>query len=148
MNSNLRKLLSLALAIVMVAGILAGCGAKEPAATEAPAATEGAAAAAPEAPASTGADTSVYANDYMSEKFSPFFADTAYDQEAVGLTQISLLTSDREGNVVLQGMEGQVIPGSCKGWCLITVGGYSLGWGKGDGNCIKNHYPKGLRRNS
>ena len=45
-------------------------------------------------------------------------------------------------------MEGQVIPGSCKGWCLITAGGYSLGWGKGDGNWIKNHYPKGLRRNS
>ena len=45
-------------------------------------------------------------------------------------------------------MEGQVIPGNCKGWCLITVGGYSIGWGKGDGNAIKNHYPKGLRRNS
>jgi len=111
MNSNLRKLLSLALAIVMVAGILAGCGGKTetPAATEAPAATEGA-AAAPEAPASTGADTIVYANDYMSEKFSPFFADTQYDQDAVGMTQVALLPSDREGNVVLNGMEGEVIP--------------------------------------
>ena len=107
MNSNLRKLLSLALALVMVAGVLAGCGAKEPAATEAPATTEGAAA---EAPASAGADTIVYANDYMSEKFSPFFADTSYDQDAVGMTQVSLLASDREGNVVLQGMDGQVIP--------------------------------------
>ena len=109
MNSNLRKLLSLALAIVMVAGILAGCGSKEPAATEAPAATEGA-ATAPEAPASTGADTIVYADDYLSEKFSPFFADTQYDQNAAGMTQVTLLSSDREGNVVLQGMEGQVIP--------------------------------------
>ena len=45
-------------------------------------------------------------------------------------------------------MEGQVIPGKCKGWCLITADGYGLGWGKGDGNQIKNHYPKGLRRNS
>ncbi|MBR2423326.1 MAG: RsmB/NOP family class I SAM-dependent RNA methyltransferase [Oscillospiraceae bacterium] len=45
-------------------------------------------------------------------------------------------------------MEGQVIPGTCRGWCLITVDGYSLGWGKGDGTTIKNHYPKGLRRNS
>ena len=108
MNSNLRKLLSLALAIVMVAGVLAGCGSKEPAATEAPAATEG--AAAPEAPASTGADTIVYANDYMSEKFSPFFADTQYDQDAAGMTQVSLLSSDREGNVVLNGKDGAVIP--------------------------------------
>ena len=45
-------------------------------------------------------------------------------------------------------MEGQVIPGTTRGWCLITADGYSLGWGKGDGNTIKNHYPKGLRRNS
>ena len=110
MKSNLKKLLSLALALVMVMGVFAGCGASEkeetPAATEAaPAATE----AAPEAAATT-ADTIVYANDYMSEKFSPFFADTSYDQDAVGMTQISLLSSDREGNVVLQGMEGEVIP--------------------------------------
>ena len=32
-----------------------------------------------------------------------------------------------------------------RGWRLITVNGYSLGWGKCDGNVIKNHYPKGLR---
>ena len=45
-------------------------------------------------------------------------------------------------------MAGQVIAGNIKGWCLITVDGFSVGWGKGDGNTIKNHYPKGLRRNS
>ena len=45
-------------------------------------------------------------------------------------------------------MAGQVIAGNIKGWCLITVDGFSIGWGKGDGNTIKNHYPKGLRRNS
>ena len=32
-----------------------------------------------------------------------------------------------------------------KGWCLVCVGGYSLGWGKVTGNVMKNHYPKGLR---
>ena len=32
-----------------------------------------------------------------------------------------------------------------KGWRLIAVDGYSVGWGKCDGNIIKNHYPKGLR---
>lgn len=45
-------------------------------------------------------------------------------------------------------LAGEVIPGQVRGWCLITVDGYSIGWGKGDGNSIKNHYPKGLRRNS
>lgn len=33
-----------------------------------------------------------------------------------------------------------------KGWCLVTVDGYSLGWGKKSGGTLKNHYPKGLRK--
>ena len=33
-----------------------------------------------------------------------------------------------------------------KGWNLITVDGYSLGWGKAAGGIMKNHYPKGLRK--
>ncbi len=32
-----------------------------------------------------------------------------------------------------------------KGWYLITVDGYSTGWGKLAGGTMKNHYPKGLR---
>ena len=43
-------------------------------------------------------------------------------------------------------MQGNVLPTRQKGWCLVTVEGYSLGWGKGDGQQLKNHYPKGLRR--
>ena len=43
-------------------------------------------------------------------------------------------------------LHGDVVPSTCKGWCLVTVDGYSLGWGKGDGTVLKNHYPKGLRR--
>ena len=43
-------------------------------------------------------------------------------------------------------MHGDVVPATVKGWCLVQVDGYSIGWGKGDGNMIKNHYPKGLRR--
>lgn len=43
-------------------------------------------------------------------------------------------------------LHGDVLPAQVKGWCLIQVDGYSIGWGKGDGTMIKNHYPKGLRR--
>jgi NOL1/NOP2/fmu family ribosome biogenesis protein len=43
-------------------------------------------------------------------------------------------------------LRGDVIPSEKKGWCLVTVDGYSIGWGKGDGRVLKNHYPKGLRR--
>lgn len=32
------------------------------------------------------------------------------------------------------------------GWILVTVEGFSLGWGKAVNGVVKNHYPKGLRR--
>ena len=32
-----------------------------------------------------------------------------------------------------------------KGWVLVTVDGYSTGWGKAASGILKNHYPKGLR---
>ncbi len=42
---------------------------------------------------------------------------------------------------------GQTFPAEGeKGWYLITVDGYSLGWGKAAGGIMKNHYPKGLRK--
>ena len=34
-----------------------------------------------------------------------------------------------------------------KGWCLVCADGYSIGWGKVSGGQLKNHYPKGLRKN-
>lgn len=34
-----------------------------------------------------------------------------------------------------------------KGWHLLLVDGYSLAWGKLSNNSMKNHYPKGLRKN-
>jgi len=43
-------------------------------------------------------------------------------------------------------MHGETVPSARKGWCLVTVDGYAVGWGKGDGKVLKNHYPKGLRR--
>ncbi len=43
-------------------------------------------------------------------------------------------------------LRGEVVPSRQKGWCLVRTDGYTLGWGKGDGTVLKNHYPKGLRR--
>jgi NOL1/NOP2/fmu family ribosome biogenesis protein len=43
-------------------------------------------------------------------------------------------------------LHGNVVPSQKKGWCIVAADGYSLGWGKGDGSVLKNHYPKGLRR--
>lgn len=43
-------------------------------------------------------------------------------------------------------LAGETLPGQEKGWTLMTVGGLSIGWAKGSGGMLKNHYPKGLRR--
>ena len=58
----------------------------------------------------------------------------------------NILPLDSQGPEIEKYLHGEVLPGSFRGWCLVTVDGYSIGWGKGDGNQVKNHYPKGLRR--
>lgn len=42
-------------------------------------------------------------------------------------------------------LRGETIPGGQTGWTLITCGGLSLGWAKGSGGVLKNHFPKALR---
>lgn len=42
-------------------------------------------------------------------------------------------------------MLGDIIQGNKNGWCVITVNGYPIGWGKCSSGIIKNHYPKALR---
>lgn len=45
-------------------------------------------------------------------------------------------------------LNGQTFPAEGeKGWYLICVDGFSIGWGKLAGGIMKNHYPKGLRKN-
>lgn len=46
-------------------------------------------------------------------------------------------------------LKGEALPArraGRKGWGLVTVDGFSLGWVKQAGNTLKNHYPKGLRK--
>ena len=56
------------------------------------------------------------------------------------------LSLEAESPELKKYMHGETVNAPVKDWCLVTVDGYSLGWGKGDGNILKNHYPKGLRR--
>ncbi|MFR4035616.1 MAG: RsmF rRNA methyltransferase first C-terminal domain-containing protein [Oscillospiraceae bacterium] len=43
-------------------------------------------------------------------------------------------------------LSGDVLPSDKRGWTLVQADGLSLGWAKGDGSQLKNHYPKALRR--
>ena len=73
------------------------------------------------------------------DRFEPAHALALWLQSCGSTVAIDL----QEAEVYLQ---GNVLPADKKGWCLVTVDGYALGWGKGDGKQLKNHYPKGLRR--
>ena len=41
--------------------------------------------------------------------FSPFFADTAYDVDVAGMTQVSLMTTDRVGGVIYNAIKGETV---------------------------------------
>ena len=49
------------------------------------------------------------------------------------------LDLDASGEQVSAYLRGEVLPCTQKGWILVSVDGYSLGWGKGDGSQLKNH---------
>ncbi len=79
--------------------------------------------------------------DVKKGRFEPAHALALYLKDCCN--SISLTADSRELAVYLH---GDVIAAKVKGWCLVKADSFSIGWGKGDGNVLKNHYPKGLRR--
>ena len=75
------------------------------------------------------------------DRFEPAHALALWLKEAKNQHTLSPESSD-----LAKYMHGETIPANIKGWCLIFADHYSIGWGKGDGKVLKNHYPKGLRR--
>lgn len=53
-------------------------------------------------------DTLVVGTSQMEGKFSPFFYTNAYDNDVISLVHVNLLTQDRQGAMVLSGIEGEV----------------------------------------
>lgn len=108
---KLTKILALVLAMAMMLTIFAGCQKTEQA--ETPAATSGNSVnetKAPEAENKGGDKTLVVGTQNFDGKFSPFFSTNAYEQEIHDLVHLPLLGSDREGAMVLMGIEGEVRP--------------------------------------
>lgn len=107
MKKSFLKKLSIGLAAAMTVASLSACG-KDNTSSDG-ANTETGASESSEVSTSTGADTLVVGKDAFGSKFSPFFATLAYDQDVSDMVTIGLLGSDREGNVVLKGIEGETI---------------------------------------
>ncbi|MDR0220435.1 MAG: ABC transporter substrate-binding protein, partial [Lachnospiraceae bacterium] len=116
MKKRFKKLLSLTLSLVLALS-LSACGggttSPEPttpdATTETPAATTETPSQAPEATPAPEPTTLVVGYSAFSEKFSPFFSKTAYDQDAAGFTQVGLIGNDRAGELILNGIKGETI---------------------------------------
>ncbi len=90
---NAKRTLALLLALVMSLSLLAGCGNQGN--------TSGG--------ATTDETPLVVGYSPFSSKFSPFFSETAYDQDVWVMTQLGLLTSDRTGAIIYKGIEGETI---------------------------------------
>ncbi len=83
-----KMVIVLALALVVCLAVFAGCS-----------------------DAGTGGDKPLvvgYSN--FSSKFSPFFSETAYDQDVWVLTSVNLLDIDRQGAIVEKGKTGETRP--------------------------------------
>ena len=75
------------------------------------------------------------------DRFEPAHALALWLKDAANVQDY-----DPDAEEIRAYLHGDVVPSGVRGWCLVRAGGYSIGWGKGDGTLLKNHYPKGLRR--
>ena len=107
-NRNLARVLALVLVLCMGVMMLSACQKAPVEETAAPSEAPAESAEPTEAPAEEGSDTPlVVGYSPFSEKFSPFYAETAYDQDVVSMTSISPLTTDRQGAIVYNAIEGE-----------------------------------------
>lgn len=96
-----KKCLALLLAVVLCVAAFAGCDKDG---------TNSGSSSSPSGSNSSNSDTPfVVGYAQFSQKFSPFFAESSYDQDVSSMTQVSIMTIDRAGNVVYNAIEGETI---------------------------------------
>lgn len=79
---------------------------------------------------------------FKKNRFEPSHALALYVKKEDVKESIDLSVED-----AIKYIQGSTFPVQKeKGWCLVTVESYSLGWGKASAGTLKNHYPKGLRK--
>ena len=92
--NKLRKRLSIFCALAVICSMAVGCGKENPEQTNTTASTQG-------------SDTLVVGTLNFDGKFSPFFYTNAYENDVLELVHVNLLATDREGAVILNGIQGE-----------------------------------------
>lgn len=99
-----KQVLALLTAAAMCLGVLAGCNKTS---SDASTSTGSTSEAATAETAGHADDTLVVAMTGLEGKFSPFFATSAQDNDIMSLNQLVLFGTDRMGEMVLNGIEGE-----------------------------------------
>ncbi|MCR5637094.1 MAG: ABC transporter substrate-binding protein [Clostridiales bacterium] len=93
----MKKIIALILAVMMCASVFAACGGND---------TQSGGNASQTGKESSGAPL-VVGYQQFNQKFSPFFAESGYDQDVASMTQVGLLTTDRAGAIIYKAIEGE-----------------------------------------
>ena len=65
---------------------------------------------------------------------------------ALSFTNGGIRSAEITAEQAVRYIAGEEIPLDGKGWIMLKYRGLALGWGKGSSGTVKNHYPKGLRK--
>ena len=88
----MKRALALILSLVMCVGLFTACGEQKN----------------PDGNGGESKDTPlVVGYSAFNQKFSPFFSETEYDQDVWVMTSLDLLNSDRQGQIIMKGIEGE-----------------------------------------
>ena len=88
----MKRALALILSLVMCVGLFTACGEQKN----------------PDGNGDESKDTPlVVGYSAFNQKFSPFFSETEYDQDVWLMTSLSMLNSDRQGQIIMKGIEGE-----------------------------------------
>ena len=71
---------------------------------------------------------------------------TPHHSAALDILRNNAQTEELNAEDAARYIAGEEVSGESKGWTMLTFRSLILGWGKGSNGTIKNHYPKGLRK--
>lgn len=92
----------------------------------------------------------LFLGEFKKNRFEPSQSLAMALKDIPQTSKISLASEDSRLSAYLRGETFSLKEDECssqKGWKLICVEGFPLGWGKVVGNTVKNKYPSGWRQN-